>query len=105
MMDLLGWPRPVWSHTSTDYVKYGWEEVDDKIIIKVELPGKKKEDLEIKFKPTGRCINISVKETGREYNLDLSRNIEPDETKAKLEDGVLIIEAPFKHKDKTIRIE
>ncbi|MDX9692664.1 MAG: Hsp20/alpha crystallin family protein [Methanothermobacter sp.] len=98
-------------------------ETDDKLIIKTDLPGVKKEDINIELTEDSITITANFKEEveveGANYvkkerrygearrELSLPAKIKVDEAKATFEDGVLTVELPKVEvkKKQTIKVE
>ena len=83
------------------------EETDDALVVKAELPGVQKDDLEIEFSDAELVISGQLKveregelrrrmrRTGRfEYRASLPADVEADKAEATLEQGVLTIRIP-----------
>jgi len=105
MFKLNDYPHPSWLYSSTSgRPPYKWEEKDDKIITTIDLPGMGQEQITVLYQSENRCINVEV-EGAQGYNIYLSREIDPDKITARLELGVLTIEAPIKNTDKRIEIK
>ncbi len=97
------------------------EETENDIIVRVELPGMKKED--IKIRTTGDSITISgekkheAEEKGKHFHrieraygrfertIDLPVEVEPDNAKATYENGVLTVTLPKSEKARAKEIE
>ena len=86
---------------------YEVEEKENQLLFSMDLPGVKSSDLKIVAE--GRNIKISGKQKGKEfkYSYTLHKNYEPQNAKAKIEDGVLTIKFDKREeeKQKTIVIE
>ncbi|WP_457642430.1 Hsp20/alpha crystallin family protein [Persephonella sp.] len=96
-------------------------EKDDKLIVEAEIPGAKKEDIEVKIKDNNVVIRGEVKkeEEKKEENyyrserfygkfervIPLPVEIKPDEAKATVEDGILKLEIPKAATEKEVKVE
>ncbi|NPA57732.1 MAG: Hsp20/alpha crystallin family protein [Aquificae bacterium] len=96
-------------------------EKDNKLVIEAEIPGAKKEDVEVKIKDNAVIIRGEVKReeeekdktyyrTERFYGvfervIPLPVDVKPDEAKATFENGILRIEIPKLAEEKEIKIE
>lgn len=96
-------------------------EKDDKIIVEAEIPGAKKEDIEVKIKENNVIIKGEVKkdEEKKEDNfyrrerfygkfervIPLPVEVKAEEAKAKIEDGILKLEIPKVQAEKEIKVE
>jgi len=96
-------------------------EKDNKLIIEAEIPGAKKEDVEVKIKDNAVIIRGEVKKeeeekdktyyrTERFYGvfervIPLPVEVKVDEAKATFEDGILKIEIPKVSEEKEVKIE
>jgi HSP20 family protein len=105
--------------------KDGWspfvdiEETDDAYVIEAELPGVKREDLNIELVGNELSITGEIKErerkgalrrktrrTGRfEYRVRLPDQVDPEQVEAKLHDGVLTVRTPRSEHAQRRRIE
>jgi HSP20 family protein len=94
------------------------EETDDALVVKAELPGVQKNDLEIEFSDAELVISGELKEeregelrrrmrrTGRfEYRASLPADVDADKAEATLEHGVLTIRIPKGETARRRRIE
>lgn len=84
------------------------EEQDDAYVVKVELPGVKREDISIELVGNELTIAGELKEEQRKgvvrkgmrrfgrfsYRVALPNQVDPDKVDAKLQDGVLAVHAP-----------
>ncbi|MEO0138971.1 MAG: Hsp20/alpha crystallin family protein [candidate division WOR-3 bacterium] len=96
------------------------KELPDKYILKVDVPGVKKEDLKLEVSDNVLTISGERKEEKEEReaqyyrreilygsfqrSIQLPSNVEPDKISAKLENGVLTIEIPKTEKAKAKEI-
>ncbi len=96
-------------------------EKDDKIIVEAEIPGAKKEDIEVKIKDNNVIIRGEVKkdEEKKEDNfyrrerfygkfervIPLPVEVKAEEAKAKIEDGILKLEIPKVQAEKEVKVE
>ncbi len=96
------------------------KELPDKYILKVDVPGVKKEDLKLEVSDNVLTISGERKEEKEEKeaqyyrreilygsfqrSIQLPSNVEPDKISAKLENGVLTIEIPKTEKAKAKEI-
>ena len=85
-------------------------ETDDKVIVEAEIPGVKKEDIEVKVKDNNVIIKGEIKreEEKQDKNffkaerfygkfervIPLMVEVKPEEAKAKIENGILRLEIP-----------
>lgn len=95
-------------------------ETDDKIIVHIALPGIKKEDItldtsekhlkiEAKFDTEtnihGAYVSLTDKQTGViKRTIDLPKKVIPNESSAKLEDGILKVEISKLEKEEKVRV-
>ena len=106
MSILFNFPVPFYSCSSESFVRrWSVEEIDDKIVVSAELPGKDKEDVDIRYRSENRTLKIEVKGGTSPPPIHIPRGIDPDKIEAKLEKGILTIEAPIKNTDKRITIK
>ncbi len=96
-------------------------EKDNKIIIEAEIPGAKKEDIEVKIRDNAVIIKGEVKreEEKKEGNfyrserfygvfervIPLPAEVKADEAKASFENGILRLELPKATAEKEVKIE
>jgi HSP20 family protein len=96
-------------------------EKDDKIIVEAEIPGAKKEDIEVKIKENNVIIKGEVKkeEEKKDENyyrkerfygkfervIPLPSEVKAEEAKAKIEDGILKLEIPKAQAEKEVKVE
>ncbi|WP_456384661.1 Hsp20/alpha crystallin family protein [Persephonella sp.] len=96
-------------------------EKDNKLVIEAEIPGAKKEDVEVKIKDNAVVIKGEVKKeeeekdktyyrTERFYGvfervIPLPVEVKVDEAKATFENGILKIEIPKVSEEKEVKIE
>ncbi len=96
-------------------------EKDNKLIIEAEIPGAKKEDIEVKIKDNAVVIKGEVKreEEKKEENfyrserfygvfervIPLPVEVKPEEAKASFENGILKLEIPKATAEKEIKVE
>ena len=89
---------PMWSK---------WEEKDDKLILKVAVPGYEKEDFNIYVEDGSLCLEIKSKKGNLSYSI-LDRFYDDrykfDEAEAEYVNGVLVIKIPKNEKKKTKQI-
>jgi len=95
------------------------EEQDDAYVLEAELPGVKRQDVNIELVGNELTINGEIKErerkgplrrrerrTGRfEYRVRLPDQIDADKIDAKLDNGVLILKAPKSERAKRQKIQ
>jgi HSP20 family protein len=95
------------------------EELDDAYVIEADLPGVKREDVDVELVGNELSIGGEVKEqertgtvrrqtrrTGRfEYRLSLPSHVDPAKVEASLADGVLKVRVPKAEKAQRRRIE
>ena len=114
----LGWASPT-------IERAGWsppvdlEETDDAYVVEAELPGVKREDVNIELVGNELMITGEVREqertgtlrrktrrTGRfDYRLGLPSHVDPEKVDAKLSDGVLTVKVPKSERAQRKRIE
>ncbi|WP_297453397.1 Hsp20/alpha crystallin family protein [Persephonella sp.] len=96
-------------------------EKDNKLIIEAEIPGAKKEDVEVKIKDNAVVIKGEVKKEAEEKDktyyrterfygvfervIPLPVEVKAEEAKASFENGVLKIEIPKAIEEKEVKIE
>ncbi|RMD46834.1 MAG: Hsp20/alpha crystallin family protein [Aquificota bacterium] len=96
-------------------------EKDDKLIVEAEIPGAKKEDIEVKIKDNAIVVKGEVKkeEEKKEENyyrserfygkfervIPLPVEVKAEEAKATFEDGILKLEIPKATTEKEVKIE
>ena len=95
------------------------EEQDDAYVVEAEVPGIKREDVNIELVGNELAISGEVKEKERagivrrktrrvgrfEYRVALPNQVDPDKIDAKLEDGVLTVRVPKSERAQRRRIE
>jgi HSP20 family protein len=95
------------------------EETDDAYVVEADLPGVKREDVDIELSGNELSISGETKETERkgvlrkqtrrvgrfEYRVRLPEHVDPDSVDADLKDGVLIVRVPKSEKAARKRIE
>jgi HSP20 family protein len=69
---------------------------DEKYHIEIELPGVKKEDIELKMGVTSVCIKAPREDVTYNACYTLAHEIMVDSTTATFENGLLTVNAPFK---------
>ncbi len=96
-------------------------ETDDKVIVEAEIPGVKKEDIEVKVKDNNVIIKGEIKreEEKQDKNffkaerfygkfervIPLMVEVKPEEAKAKIENGILRLEIPKATAEKEVSIK
>jgi len=96
-------------------------ETEDKVIVEAELPGVKKEDIEVKIKDNNVIIKGEIKreEEKKDKNffraerfygkfervIPLMVEVKPEEAKATMEDGILRLEIPKATSEKEVEIK
>ena len=96
-------------------------ETEDKVIVEAEVPGVKKEDIDIKIKDNNVVIRGEVKREEEKHDKNFFRTerfygkferviplfveVKPEETKAKIENGILRLEIPKATAEKEISIK
>ena len=96
-------------------------ETEDKVIVEAEIPGVKKEDIEVKVKDNNVIIRGEVKREEEKQDKNFFRaerfygkferviplfvEVKPEEAKAKIENGILILEIPKATAEKEIAIK
>lgn len=103
-MNIFEYPKPFWDYTNHSAYSYKREERDGNIVTEIQVPGKQKEDIEIKYSSENRSYTITI--DGREYSsqIYLIKQINPELITATLELGILTITAPILNSDKVIKI-
>jgi HSP20 family protein len=95
------------------------EETDDAWIVEAELPGVKREDVDVEVHDSELTISGEIKERERtgvlrrrtrrqgrfEYRVTLPGRTDPDRIEAALNDGVLTLRIPKPEDDKPHRVE
>jgi HSP20 family protein len=95
------------------------EEIDDAWIVEAELPGVKREDVDVEVHDSELTISGEIKERERkgvlrrrtrrrgrfEYRVTLPGRTDPDRIEASLNDGVLTLRVPKPEDDKPHRVE
>ena len=105
MNTLFDFPYPFYRYSNVTYAPtYKTEEIDGKIVGTIELPGRDKEEIDIKYQSESRSIRVEVKD-GPNFSIYLSRQIDSDNITAELAKGILTIEAPIRNTDKRIDIK
>jgi HSP20 family protein len=114
----FGWASPL-------VERGGWsppvdlEETDDAFVVEAELPGVKREDVNIELVGNELSVTGEVREheragtlrrktrrTGRfDYRLGLPSHVDPDNVEASLSDGVLKVRVPKSERAQRKRIE
>jgi HSP20 family protein len=114
----FGWASPITERA-------GWsppvdlEETDDAYVVEAELPGVKREDVNIELVGNELMITGEVREqeragtlrkkarrTGRfDYRLGLPSHVDPEKVEASLSDGVLKVRVPKSERAQRRRIE
>ncbi|MEM3437790.1 MAG: Hsp20 family protein [Nitrososphaerales archaeon] len=74
------------------------DEKDEGYDIEVELPGAKKEEINLYFWSRGFCVDANKEDVIYSGCYTLAHDISIDEVKAKFENGLLKIKVPFKEK-------
>ncbi|MET0764360.1 MAG: Hsp20/alpha crystallin family protein [Blastococcus sp.] len=112
------------SGVATDGATEGWvpladiEETDDAYVIEMELPGVKKDDVDIEINGRELTVSGEVKEKERagilrrrtrkvgefHYAVTLPMEIDAENVKADLDDGILSITVPKSQKAKSRRV-
>lgn len=70
---------------------------EEKYHIEIELPGVKKEDINLEMGDASFCIKATKGELGYNACYTLAHYIDTGHTKANFENGLLTILAPFQH--------
>lgn len=126
-MHPLNWPRPSWSELSAPFEgktpKVDVIDRDNEVVVKAELPGVDKKDLDISVTRNSVTIKGSTsheekEEKGNVYRreiscgsysrtLSLPAEVKEDQAKAKFKDGILELTMPKveKSKRRTIKVE
>jgi HSP20 family protein len=108
LIERAGWAPPV-----------DLEELDDAYVVEADLPGVRREDVDIELVGNELAITGEVKEqerkgtvrrqsrrTGRfEYRLSLPSHVDPEKVEATLSDGVLKLRVPKSERAQRRRIE
>jgi len=113
----FGWPSPVETRGWSPLVDI--EEADDAYVVEAELPGVKREDVDIELvgneltitgevkqrKPKG-ALRRQTRRTGRfAYRVGLPAQVEAENIEASLSDGVLTVRVPKAERAKRKKIE
>lgn len=106
-MNKLTFPYPFWSYTNSSLLSLAWEEKDDNILIEASIPGVDKSEIELSYSSDwgGSKVKLKIPSKNVDEELSLSKQIDADKTKAKLDLGVLKITAPVVNTDRIIPIE
>src|SRR5207253_7866714 len=113
----FGWPRPAEARGWSPLVDI--EEADDAYVVEAELPGVKREDVNIELVGNELTITGEVKQrkhkgalrhqtrrTGRfAYRVGLPAQVEAENIEASLSDGVLTVRVPKAERAKRKKIE
>ncbi len=113
----LGWPSPAETRGWSPLVDI--EEADDAYVVEAELPGVKREDVNIELVGKELTITGEVKEHERrgalrrqtrrmgrfEYRVGLPAQVEADNVDASLSDGVLTVRVPKAERAQRKKIE
>ena len=113
----FGWPSPVETRGWSPLVDI--EEADDAYVVEAELPGVKREDVNIElvgneFTITGEvkqrkhtgALRRQTRRTGRfAYRVGLPAQVEAENIEASLSDGVLTVRVPKAERAKRKKIE
>ena len=113
----FGWPSPVETRGWSPLVDI--EEADDAYVVEAELPGVKREDVNIELVGNELTINGEIKQrerkgalrrqtrrTGRyEYRVALPNHVDGDKIDANLKDGVLTVRVPKSERAQRRKIE
>lgn len=91
--------------------RYHIEEDIDKYIVKIEMPGVKKDD--IKLYVSENALNLSAKPTIKmpwspevyKVHIKLANSVDTERVKAKYENGILIVELYKRKMPKEIKVE
>ena len=121
----LHWPRPSWSELSAPFEgkmpKVDVIERDNEVIVKAELPGVEKKDIDISVTKNSVTIKGSTsheekEEKGDHYRCEISRGsysrtltlpaeVNEDKTKAKFKNGILELTLPKVEKSKRRKVK
>lgn len=91
--------------------RYHVEEDLEKYIVKIEMPGVKKEDIKLYVSENAISLNakVSIKlpwfPEKYKVKINLENSIESERVKAKYESGILIVELPKKKVPREVEIE
>jgi HSP20 family protein len=110
----LAWPE--WVHEWTPQVDV--EETDDAWVFEVELPGAKRDDIQVEVGDTELHISGTIEERERlgvmrrrtrrsgafEYRTSLAAGVDADNVDARFDNGVLTVRVPRPERAKTRRI-
>ena len=96
-------------------------ETDDKVIVEAEIPGVKKEDIDVKVKDNNVIIRGEIKREEEKQDKNFFRaerfygkferviplfvEVKPEEAKAKIENGILKLEIPKATSEKEVSIK
>jgi len=119
--ELVPTPKTEISEITTWNPRVDIYEKDNKLVIEAEIPGAKKEDVEVKIKDNSVVIRGEVKKEEEEKEktyyraerfhgvfervIPLPVEVKVDEAKASFENGVLKIEIPKAVEEKEVKVE
>jgi HSP20 family protein len=95
------------------------EETDDAYVVEIDLPGVKRDDIDIQLNDRQLTVSGEIKEKERagvirrrtrrvghfHYAVTLPADVDADEVNARLDDGVLTVRVPKSEQAKPRRIE
>ncbi|MCF6733642.1 Hsp20/alpha crystallin family protein [Blastococcus sp. KM273129] len=104
---------------------HGWapladvEETDDAYVVEIDLPGVKRDDIDIQLTDRQLTVSGEIKEKERtgilrrrtrrvgqfQYSVTLPADVDPDKVTAHLDDGVLTVRVPKPEQAKPRRIQ
>ncbi len=111
----LAWPERAYEWTPPVDV----EETDDAWVFEVELPGAKRDDIQVEVGDTELVISGTIEERERtgvvrrrarrsgtfEYRTSLPAGVDPDKVDARFDNGVLTVRVPRPERSKARRIK
>jgi len=81
------------------------DDKDEGYDIEVELPGVKKEDVDLSFWSRGFCVDGEKEDIVYTGCYTLAHDIKAEGAKAKFESGLLKIKVPFKEKLRAVKVK
>lgn len=81
------------------------DEKDEGLIVEAELPGAKKDAIDLTLGMNGFCVSAEREDMRYEGCFRFAHEVEKDQGKAKFENGLLKIRIPFKELLRGKRIE
>merc|ERR1711976_345922 len=98
---------------SRQRTNYNIEDADDKVVLTIDAPGMKADDVDVKLEHDGRMIRVSGMKKSKEGDVEIESRFDKafmlgdnkydtDKITANLVDGVLTVTAPKKVEEKMI---